>query len=225
VLRGGKDGPVIQPGNLRDSQLFARMSLPSSDDRVMPPSSKPAVPANDVTIVKLWIAAGASGVQLASQFKNAPPPVAQVKLPEFDPVAVEKARAGESALVKELQKRYPSVIQYESRMSADLEVNASLLGTSFDDAGLRELTPLSDRIVWMDLSGTSVSDASADLLLAMKNLHTLHLNNMAVKDSTIQALLSLRALRSLTVIGSSVKAESLVALRAKGVKVYGGEED
>lgn len=224
VLRGGKDGPVIKSGNLHDSELFSRITLPGPDDRVMPPSSKPAMPADDVTIIKLWIAAGASGVQTVGQFKDAPPPVAKVKFEEIDEAAVEKARADRSALVKQLQKRYPGVIEYESRTSADLDVNVSLLGPSFDDADLKQLAPLSDHIVWADLSGTGVSDASAELLLAMKHLRTLHLNNVVVKDSTIMELRSLPALRSLTVVGTSVKAESVLALRSRGIKVYDGND-
>ncbi len=222
ILRGGRDGPVIEAGNLHDSELFSRITLPASDDRVMPPSSKPPMPADDATIIRLWIAAGASGVLPVSQIKNAPPPVAKVKFVEVDEAAVERARAGQSELVRRLQKRYPGIINYESRMSANLEVDASLLGASFGDADLRQLAPLSDHIVWADFSGTALSDASIEVILTMKNLRALRLNNLHLRNSTILPLSSLKGLRSLTVVGTPIAAESISTLRTEGVRVYDG---
>lgn len=222
ILLGGKDGPVIKPGNLSASLLFARLNLPASDDRLMPPSSKPTLSGDDVTIIKLWIAAGASAVQAVSQFKGAPPPVAKVTFEEIDEVAVHRARAAQAQLVKQLQSKYPGIIQYESRASANLEVNAAIAGLSFGDADLKALAPLSDHIVWADFSGTSVNDALDTVLLAMKRLRTLRLNNVAVKDSTILQVRSLAALQSLTVVGTSVSAATVRSLRMKGVKVYDG---
>jgi hypothetical protein len=224
TLWGGKDGPVIKAGNLHDSELFARITLPASNDRVMPPSSKPRMPADDVTVIRLWIAAGASGMQPVAQIKGAPPPVAKVKFVEIDEAAVEKARAGQSVLVRQLQQRYPGSINYESRVSANLEVNASLVGASFHDADLKQLAPLSDHVVWADFSGTAVTDASIQVILKMRNLRALRLNNLLLKSSTIFALSSLKGLHSLTIVGTPVAAESVLALRTKGVTVYDGND-
>jgi hypothetical protein len=224
ILRGGKSGPVVEPGSLRDSQLFSRITLPASNDRAMPPSSKPPLPADDVTVIKLWIARGASGQQTASAFRDAPPPVVKVTFPEVDQAAVDQARAGQSSLVQQLQKRYPGVIQYESRVSAHIEVNASLLGRSFGDADLEQLVPVANQVVWADLSGTAVTDSSVGVLVGMKNLRALRLNDVHVNDSTILALRSLHALRSLTIVGTSVNAASVVALRTTGVHVYDGND-
>jgi hypothetical protein len=224
ILRGGKHGPVIKRGDLRDSELYSRITSPLSSDKTMPPSSKPPIPAGDVTIIRLWIAGGASGVQPATQIKGAPPPVSKVRFLEVDEAAVEKARAGRTQLVRRLQQQYPGVINYESRMSANLELNASLMGTAFGNADLKEFASVSDHIVWADLSGTALSDGAIELILAMVNLRVLRANDLRLTSSTLVALGALKALRSLTVVGTPIAAESVTELRAKGIKIYDGSD-
>jgi hypothetical protein len=220
VLRGGRHGAVIQPGRVKGSELFTRISLPSSDDKAMPPSGKTPLTADELTVIKLWIAQGASGTQRV--VAGAPKPTVEIKLPEFDPQAVQKQRAPLASALKQLQTRYSGVIEYESRSSADLQVNAALKGPSFGDADLAALAPLKARIMWADLSGTAVTDASAPLLAAMPSLRMLRLTNTKVTDATIQALAQAKALRSLTVAGTAASDKGLAPLRARGVIVYGG---
>ena len=40
-MRGAESGEVIKPGNLKESELFRRITLPESDDDVMPSDGKP----------------------------------------------------------------------------------------------------------------------------------------------------------------------------------------
>jgi hypothetical protein len=225
VVRGGKRGTVIKAGNLHDSELFARLILPASNARAMPPESKPPLTADEVTVVRLWIAAGASGVQPVDQIKGAPKPLEQVKFAAIDAVAVAKARAPLAAVVRILQSRYPNVIAYESRESADLEVNASPMNSSFGDADITALRPLSDRIVWADLSGTAVTDGSCTVLATMKQLRVLRLMNTKITDATVLALVGLQKLRSLAVFGTEVTDASLHPLRGKGISIYDGKDE
>lgn len=219
VLRGSKHGAVIKPGDLEKSELFTRITLPASNDKFMPPDSKPPLSPDEVKVIKLWIAAGASGVQAVNAIKGAPPPVVQVKFTEIDEAAVLRQRAPLSSVVQQLQDRFPGIIAYESRGSADLELNAALMRTSFGDKELAALAPLQDHIVWADFSGTSISDASGAALAAMRHLRTLRLINTQVTDSTIQALTSAKELRSLTLVGTAVTEQCVAALRKTKIRV------
>jgi hypothetical protein len=224
-LRGGKHGSVVQPGKPEKSELLSRLTLPASDERLMPPQGKPAMSADDITVVKLWIAAGASGTLPVSAIKNAPKPVAKIVFPQIDEAVVQHERAPLAKAVQSVQERFGGIIAYESRGSANLNVNASLLGTSFGDPELQALAPLSERIVIADFSGTSITDASADTIAGMKRLRMLRLANTRVTDATVKALASAAALQSLTVVGADVSMESLAALRGKKVRIYDGKVD
>jgi hypothetical protein len=116
----------------------------------------------------------------------------------------------------------PGLVEYESRGSADLDVDASLKGAGFGDAQLQALAPLRARIVRADFSGTAITDASAPALAAMTSLKVLRLANIRITDATIGALAPLKTLRSLTVTGSGATANALAPLRQKGVAIYGG---
>jgi hypothetical protein len=205
MLRGGKHGAVIQPGDAHDSVLAQRIALPPSDRAVMPPTSQPPLPPDDATVIGLWIDAGASGTLPVEYFKTAPPPVAHVVIPEIDPTALASERAPKAAALQSLQQRFAGVIDYESRGSAQLELDASLLGRAFGDAELAAFAPLRESIVRADLSGTSIGEPSANLLGGMKNLRALRLMGVAV--------------------GPAMAAQ-LAVLRNQGTRVYvdGGDE-
>jgi len=224
AMRGGKHGPVITRGNAKDSKLFARISLPVSDDKAMPPSGKPPLTQDDITVIRLWIAAGASGAMPVHAIKNAPKPVVEIEIPQNDPLQVDRQRAPLADAVRQLQARFPGALEYISRDSADLEMNASLAGSAFGDAQLREFLPLKNRILRADLSGAAITDNAAPVLAAMSRLEMLRLANTKATAVTIQALAPLKSLRSVTVTGSAVPPAAVASLRQRGIAVYGGDD-
>jgi hypothetical protein len=220
LMRGGKHGAVIAPGRVEDSELFRRITLPESDEQAMPPSGKPPLTQDDIIVIRLWIAAGASGAMPVHAIKNAPKPVVEIKIRENDPVQVARQRAPLTDTVRQLQARFPGALEYVSRDSADLEISASLAGSAFGDVQLREFLPLNDRILRADLSRTAITDNAAPVLAAMSRLEVLRLANTNVSATTVQALASLKSLRSLTVTGNAAPPAAVAPLRQRGIAVY-----
>jgi hypothetical protein len=213
LMRGGKHGPAIKAGNAKGSELFRRVTLSPSDDDAMPPQGKRPLAANEVKLLELWIAAGASSTLPAGAIKGAPtnevPVVAEVTFPEIDPAAVTQSRAPLAQAVGQLKERYPSVLDYESRGSAYLVIDASALGPRFGDDDLAALKPLSAQIVIADLSRTAITDRSAPLLGAMKHARVLRLTETKITDATISTLGGLDQLESLDLYGTAVTPASL----------------
>ena len=58
IFKGGENGPVIVPGDLAASELFRRISLPSSDKDAMPSKGK-KLADEDIELIKFWILKGA----------------------------------------------------------------------------------------------------------------------------------------------------------------------
>jgi uncharacterized membrane protein len=208
LMRGGKHGPVVKAGNAKGSELFHRVTLSRSDDDAMPPQDKRPLAANEIKLLELWIAAGASSTLAANAIKDAPttqePVVAEVTFPEIDPAAVTRLRAPLAAEVAQLKQRFPNVLDYEFRGSAYLVIDASALGARFGDDDLAALKPLSEQIVIADLSGTAITDHSAPLLAAMKHARVLRLTNTKITDATVLALGGLDRLESLDLYGTAV---------------------
>ena len=58
IFKGGKDGPVVIPGNPDESDLFRRITLPSDHKDAMPSKGK-KLPDGDIAIINYWIQKGA----------------------------------------------------------------------------------------------------------------------------------------------------------------------
>jgi uncharacterized membrane protein len=230
LMRGGKHGAVIKAGDPKGSELFHRITLPVSDDDFMPPDNRRPVSASDVKRIELWITAGASGTQAVDAIKDIPAnsasqPAVEVAFTEIDDAVVAKKRADLASAVAQLQKKFPNIVDYQSRGSDDIVINASWKGSKFGDAELAAFAPLSERIVVADLSSTSITDKSASTLAAMKHLRTLRLMHTRVGDATVDALASLDQLEFLSLFDTAVTPSALSSLARlpKLRRVYAGE--
>jgi len=228
VMRGGKHGPVIKAGEPKGSELFRRITLPQSDDDFMPPENKRPVSAGDLKLIELWISSGASATQSVDSIKDLPSTsriaVAEVTVEEVDPAVVAKQRADLAPTVQQLQKRFPNVIDYQSRDSADIVVNAAWMNSKFGDSEVATLAPLSERIISVDFSNTAITDRSAATIASMKNLRSLRLMHTRIGDATLQALGSLGQLETLNIFDTSVTPSASPALvrLAKLRRIYAG---
>jgi uncharacterized membrane protein len=60
LMKGGKDGPVLVPGNAKDSPLIQRLLLPLVNEDHMPPEGKPQPTPAELTVLEWWINSGAA---------------------------------------------------------------------------------------------------------------------------------------------------------------------
>jgi hypothetical protein len=228
VTRGGKSGPAVKAGDLKNSGLFQRVSSPSGSDKIMPPQGKPPLSADQIKLIEIWIAGGASPNLAANAVKGASAaarPAVETTITEIDDAAVAKLRAPLADALAEFDKRYPGAIEYESRGSAQLIINASLMGGNFGDNDLAQIKPLYDQLVAADFSNTAITDRSAPNLAAMKHLRTLRLMHTKITDATVLALGGLGELESLNVFGTAVTPAALKAVEhlPKLKYLYAGE--
>jgi len=217
IMRGGKHGAVVKAGDLRGSDLFRRITLSSTDDNFMPKGGKPPLSPDQLKLIEVWIADGASGTASLDSIKGAPAGVessvkAEITFGKIDFAEVAKRRADVASILATLQQRFPNVLDYESRGSADLVVNALVMGDKFKDDDLAALTPLSKNIVMADFSRTAITDYSAPVLAGMKRLRTLRLMHTRIGDITVRSLTDLDQLESLSVFDTAVTPAALPAL-------------
>jgi len=215
VMHGGKHGPVIKVGDPKGSELFHRITLPPTDDDFMPAENKRPLSSNDVKMIEVWISSGASrilAVGAAPAIPSERTTVAEINFPEIDTNSVARDRAALAQLLSKIQLRLPNVVEYQSRSSPDLVINASWLGSKFGDTEIAVLTPLSERIVSADFSNTAITDRSAPALGAMKELRQLRLAHTIISNTTVRELASLDHLELLSIFDTRVDASSLMLL-------------
>lgn len=69
LVKGGKEGPGIEPGSAAGSNIVVRMDLPEDDDEHMPPDGKPDVDAAELLVIKWWLDHGADPVKKLADFE------------------------------------------------------------------------------------------------------------------------------------------------------------
>jgi uncharacterized membrane protein len=219
LMKGGKHGAVIKAGNAQGSDLFRRITLSPDQDDFMPKEKKRPLSPDQLKLIELWISAGASGTLPLEALKDLPArdsvaaaPI-EVSFPEVDSAAVAKAREGIASAVAQLQNRFPNILNYESRNSADLVLNASLLGMKFGDSEVEMFAKVSAYITVADFSRTAITDRGAPAIAAMKHVRVLRLAHTKITDTTVEALSGLDQLQSLNVYGTGVTVAALPLLK------------
>ena len=58
LMKGGKDGKVIEPGNADSSEMIKRLLLPVDNQDHMPPKEKPQPSESQIALLHWWISEG-----------------------------------------------------------------------------------------------------------------------------------------------------------------------
>jgi hypothetical protein len=201
AIRGGEAGAVVKAGDLKGSELFRRITLPASDDDVMPSDGKPLLSADEIKIIELWIASGASATKPLADYPTAPVPKL-AKAPSIPLTPDWRPRAREiAALEKELGVR----LVPRSQIGTDgLVLRTASAPRRCDDAVLARLKPIAALIVDAELARTKVTDAGMESLAGFENLRGIDLTRTAITSSGLAAIVRLKNLEHLNLTDTAV---------------------
>ncbi|MEM9280730.1 MAG: c-type cytochrome domain-containing protein [Verrucomicrobiota bacterium] len=227
LIMAGAEGtsyPTVIPEDSADSELLVRVLLPEDHDEFMPPKGDPLT-AEEIQLLTLWIDAGA-GPELTVADLGSDPSVESTALAvltqlgggEVDEMATQEVAATlsewETLSPEEQQSRMDQVAASASQyhfsvmpISAEderLRINVINAAKEFGDEQLAMLEPVFERVVWLDLGRSQVTDAGLESIGQMPNLQRLHLENTDVSDAGIAKLGSLSQLEYLNLYGTKV---------------------
>ncbi|BCX49746.1 cytochrome c [Haloferula helveola] len=225
LVKGGKEGEGIEPGNAEDSSIMFRVHLPEDDDEHMPPEGKKQLEAHEIEIIEWWIDSGASPdvkvvdaempepIKLATE-KLVPPEVlaAQAKAAEAAAAAEAAERAKLAEVVEKVREEFPSALNFESQESSDLTFTAVSMRKNFTDEHLAKLQPVVGSLVSLDLSGTTVTDEGLRSLAGAEKLRMLRLSETGVTDAGLDAVAGMVELESLNLYGTAVTKDGVMKI-------------
>ena len=224
LRKGGEEGIVLTAGDADHSVLFARMVLPKEDEKHMPPAEKSQPSKEEIALLESWIKGGAkekgtlaaAGIskKLIERFilKNEIPFYPQT---ELLPIAADSLASLKSAGM------FAEAVEAGSGL---LKITCTNF-PAFQDADWNQMAPFKNRIAYLDLSGTKVTDAVIGQLGALPNLTVLKLNSTAISGKELGKLSQIKNLRLLYLNGTSVTLSQIQSLSAiKSLeKVFGYE--
>jgi uncharacterized membrane protein len=211
VMRGGKDGIVIKPGDPKHSELFRRINLSPDEKDFMPTDGKPPLTASEVKVIELWIASGASSSLPAMEVHGAPPvPVSE------QPVPLTKDYRPQLPLITSLEHELGVRLVPRSRNPEDgLILRTVSAPERCDDVALSRLRVIGTLVVDAELARTKVTDAGLKTLATFSNLRTVDLAHTAVTSAGVPILARLSRLESLNLTATVVDDAGVAALRRK----------
>jgi hypothetical protein len=211
LVHGGEGGAVVKAGDPKESELYLRVTLQPEDEDFMPADSKPPLTKDEVKVLELWIAAGASETAPLSSIKGAPAPAAPKApvaelAPDWRPRAVQMAQFEKATGLR--------LVPRSAVPTDGLVLRTASLPSRCDDAALAKLAPLADLIVEADLARTKVTDAGLATLGTFANLRMLDLTRTAVSSAGVAKLTTLQKLESINLTSTAVDDAGVASLRA-----------
>jgi mono/diheme cytochrome c family protein/uncharacterized membrane protein len=219
ILKGGKDGKVIEPAKADESEMIKRLLMPAEDEDHMPPKEKPQLTQGEIALLHWWINSGADFNKKVKEL----PQSEKVKpiLLAFQTGATGedlKATDVPEALVGKADEGAVDRLRKAGVMVMPVAQNSNYLSVSFVTAGARAdslismLEPLKKQLVWLKLDYADLNDAAMDEIAKLITLTRLHLRNTNITDIGVMKLQALRELQSLNLVGTKVTAQGIIKL-------------
>lgn len=219
LMKGGKDGLVLEPGKPDKSDLLKRILLAREEEHHMPPKEKPQLNEKELALLHWWIETGASFTKKTKEINQTEKikplllslqhTVSEKKIPlEIPEGKVEPAAA---AALKKLRDQGVEIMPVAANNNWLLAnyVNANAI----TDKQLQDLLGISKQLVWIKLNNTKISDAGLSTLSQCTNITKLQLNNTAITDKGLMQLKSLKQLRSLSLVNTKITTAGLLQLK------------
>jgi uncharacterized membrane protein len=224
ILAGaeGSEVATVKPGDVKASEMIVRVTLPSDEDEFMPPKGDGLTP-EEIKLLSLWIEAGATQELTVAGLGTDPSieqtvlavsklhdksavPTGDTSLPlasAWDSLAPEEQNTRLTE-VNAAAERYHFSVMPLSADDARLRVNVINAAKEFGDDQLALLAPVADRIIWLDLARSQVTDAGMKTVALMRSLERLHLENTAITDAGVAQLAGLSQLEYLNLYNTKV---------------------
>ncbi|WP_161596702.1 c-type cytochrome domain-containing protein [Chitinophaga vietnamensis] len=218
IRKGGEHGPVLKDSLPEESELFKRLLLSENDEHRMPPKGKPGLTPQELELLYWWISQGAPQGKAVKDLPKTPrilavlagmQPARALDHNEFVPTATVSAASAQH--IQALEQKGVKVLPVADG-SPMLQVSC-INAAAFSDQDAPLLAGIRSQVIWLDLSGTKVTDHIFTTLAQMPQLTRLEMKNTSINGSGLAKLNSCTELRYLNLNGVKINAAALAALQ------------
>ena len=223
LVKGGKEGDAIEPGSAEDSNIIIRIELPMDDEEHMPPEGKKDIEEHELAVVKWWLNEGGDPKKTVAESNLTDEIRAAIGKLDLgigkSEAAVAEAPSDQPSddlrtTVAKLGADFPGGLTFESQSSANLTFTGVSLRKNLTDELFAKLDPVLSKMVAVDLSATSVTDASIAKLAAATDLRMVRLSETGITDASMDTLAKLTKLESVNLYGTKVTDAGVKKLTA-----------
>jgi uncharacterized membrane protein/mono/diheme cytochrome c family protein len=219
LMKGGKDGKIIEAGNADKSEIIKRLLLPVDNEDHMPPKEKPQPSGSQVALLHWWISNGADFTKKAKDLDQ-PDNIRPVLLALQNAPEVKNAvTAIPSRSVGKADDKIIEQLQHKGIVVLPVAQNSNYLMANFisdtmiDKEELQGLLSLKEQLIWLKIGYTNLSDNDMTTIAQLHNLTRLSAEHTAISDKGINELKSLQNLQYLNLVGTKVTAQGVLQLK------------
>lgn len=209
IMKGGKDGKVMVAGKADESEMINRLLLPLDDEDHMPPKEKSQPSAQEIEILKLWIASGADfkkSVVESNQLASLQKVITSERVKSVSDVPEKNVIAADPNVIGALIKLGAVVLPVANESNF---LSANLINVSALDSTVELLSQLKEQLVWLKVGGQPMTDNQLAKLSSLKNVTRLSLDGTQVTDAGLNSLKSLSALLYLNLNNTKVTSNGV----------------
>lgn len=212
LLKGGKSGKLMVPGNPEISLLLERIHLPAGEKKHMPPTGKAQLTPQESAILNLWIRDQAKFDKKLTAYENGDSLrfLATAYLQPANPETEYDFASADEDEIKALNTDYRTIIPL-AKNSPALAVNIYNRAT-YASKQLHELESIRKQVVSLNLNKMPVKDADLESIGKFENLQRLNLNFTEISANGLKALTSLKHLSNLAISGTKIRYNELNTL-------------
>ncbi len=215
ILKGGKDGKIIVPGQPQISLLLQRIHLQEDDKKHMPPTGKPQLSPAEQAVIYQWVKENA-GFNLKVLALPATDSLRIASVPFLKSAdSVEEQfdfAAADEKTIQKLNNNYRVINQVASGSPA-LAVdfyNRSV----YTAKALEELSAIKKQVISLNLDKMPVKDAELKTIAQFENLRILNLDGSDISGNNLNTLSTLKYLRSISLAGTRLRPEAFDQLHS-----------
>ena len=217
ILKGGKEGAAVIPGNPEASELYKRVVLDPLEEKHMPPKGKPQLSEQDRILLHWWIAAGLNFTAKAKELEQ-PAPIktalialeqkTAIKTADVPAAQVAKAEDSTLAALRKMSITVLPVAVNSNYLTANL-VNVKELTKS----GIDHLLSIKKQLIWLKMPGIQLADDAWKQLSELKQLTRLSIEHSNISDNTIGYMAAFTNLQYINLVDTKISKAGVLKLK------------
>ena len=225
LMKGGENGKVVTPNDLKGSDLYRRITLPHDHEDFMPHDGKTPLTPEQTAAIGWWISIGAPRTGIVASLQPAAETMTALNgvLGFGGTKSIAVARPDGDVLAKipgvvAPDKDTIAAVESKGFIVRQIAAGSPLVSVDFAanrkivDDDIAELQKLAVQIYELNLHDAGVTDAQLQTIAKLSNLARLRLELNPITDAGVEKLVALGNLEYLNLYGTKVGDKSLQAL-------------
>ena len=219
LMKGGKEGKVIDLEHTDSSELLKRLLLPTDNDDHMPPKEKPQPTESQVALIHWWISSHADFTRKVKELPQTDlvkPALLALQQPVINTmikpiIPAKPVKKADEKILEQLQKNDITVLPVAQSSNYLLVTITDKKSISKKDIELFE--KIKDQLIWLKIGDASIDDEAAGVISKLSNLMKLNLAGSKLTVKGWEAIQKLNNLEYLNLVGTNVNAQHIAGLK------------